>query len=55
MRKGLRVKRYQRREDVWETTWADYGRALFRDGPSVEPGDPQVVWLRVGGHDIFDE
>ena len=55
VRKGLRVKRYQRREGVWEMTWADDGRALFRFGPSIERGDPHVIWLRVGGHEIFDE
>jgi hypothetical protein len=55
IRPGLRVKRYQRREGVWEMTWADNGRALFRYGPSLKPGDPHIVWLRVGGHEIFDE
>jgi hypothetical protein len=55
IRPGLRVKRYRRREGVWEMSWADNGRALFRYGPSIQPGDPHVVWLRVGGHEIFDE
>jgi hypothetical protein len=54
-RKGLRVKRYQHGAGVWEMTWADDGRALFRYGPSLQPGDPHIVWLRVGGHEIFDE
>src|SRR5215211_4665668 len=34
-RKGLRVKRYQREEGLWEMTWANDGRALFRYGPSI--------------------
>jgi hypothetical protein len=55
IRKGLRVKRYRRQEGVWELTWADDGRALFRYGPSIRPGDPHIIWLRVGTHDIFDE
>ena len=54
-RKGLRVKRVQGRPDTWEMTWADDGRALFTYGPSLRPGDPHVVSLRVGSHDIFDE
>ncbi len=54
-RKGLRVKRYRREEDRWEMTWADNGRALFRYGPSVRPGERHVIWLRIGGHEIFDD
>jgi hypothetical protein len=54
-RKGLRIKRYEGGVDTWEMTWADNGRALFRYGPSIRPGDPHVVWLRIGGHEIFDE
>jgi hypothetical protein len=53
-RKSLRVKRYQGEEGIWEMTWADDGRALFTYGASVRPGQPHVVWLRVGGHEIFE-
>ena len=53
-RTGLRVKRYRRVPGVWEMTWADDGRALFRYGESIRPGDPHIVWLRVGSHDILD-
>ena len=55
IRAGLRVKRYQRLEGAWEMTWADDGRALFRYGPSIRPGDPHIIWLRVGGHEIFED
>jgi hypothetical protein len=55
IRKGLRVKRYRRLEGICEMTWADDGRALFRYGAVIRPGDPHVIWLRVGGHEIFDE
>jgi hypothetical protein len=55
IRKGLRVKRFLGREGVWEMTWADDGRALFRYGSSIRPGDPHVVWLRVGSHGIFED
>ena len=53
-RKGLRVKRVQRRSGVWEMTWADDGRATFEYGVAVRPGHPHVIWRRIGGHDILD-
>jgi len=53
-RKGLRVKRVQSHPGVWEMTWAADGRATFRYGDSIRPGDPHVVWRRVGSHDIFE-
>jgi hypothetical protein len=55
IRPGLRVKPYRRQPGVWEMTWADDGRALFRFGESVIPGHRHVIWLRIGSHDIFDE
>jgi hypothetical protein len=54
-RKGLRIKRFEGSSDTWEMTWADNGRALFRYGPSIHPGKPHVIWLRIGGHEIFEE
>ena len=53
-RKGLRVKRLQGHAGLWEMTWADDGRATFRYGDSIRPGDPHIVWRRVGSHDIFE-
>jgi hypothetical protein len=53
-RKGLRIKRVQGHPGVWEMTWADDGRATFRYGDAVHPGDVHVIWRRVGSHDIFD-
>ena len=29
------------------------GRATFRYGAEVKPGETHVEWLRVGGHEIF--
>jgi len=55
IRKGLRVKPFHGIPGSWEMTWANDGRAVFRYGTSIRPGDPHVVWLRVGSHDIFDE
>jgi hypothetical protein len=50
-RTGLRVKGVQAAESVFEITWAPGGRATFEFGPSVRPGEPHVVWRRVGTHD----
>jgi hypothetical protein len=50
LRSGLRVKRVQRVEEVGEMTWAPDGRATFRYGSSIRPGDPHNIWRRIGGH-----
>jgi hypothetical protein len=53
-RKGLRVKAYRGSQNTFEMTWARNGRALFQYGEPIIPGEPHVIWLRVGGHEIFD-
>jgi hypothetical protein len=53
-RKGLRVKRVQKLEGVWEMTWAPDGRATFDYGPSVRPGEHHIIWRRIGGHEILE-
>jgi hypothetical protein len=53
-RKGLRVKRVEITPDVWEMTWAADGRATFTYGLSKRPGDPHIIWRRIGSHDILD-
>jgi len=50
---GLRVKRVQGRQDVWEITFAPDGRATFEYGDEVLPGTPHVIWRRVGTHDVL--
>jgi len=50
---ALRVKRVQGRPGVWEISWAPDGRATFHHGEEVHPGEPHVVWRRIGTHDIF--
>lgn len=30
------------------------GRATFMYGPEQIPGEPHIIWRRIGGHDIFD-
>ena len=52
-RKGLRVKKMQGREDIWELTWAPDERATFHFGESVRPGEAHIVWRRIGTHKIF--
>ena len=54
-RKGLRIKRLEGTPDIWEMTWADDGRALFAYGASIRPGDPHIIWLRIGKHDILKD
>jgi hypothetical protein len=51
--RSLRIKRVQGTDDVWEMSWSGDGRATFRYGPEQRPGHPHVIWLRVGGHEIF--
>jgi len=53
-RPGLRVKRVEGTEDTFEMTWPPDSQAFFRYGDEARPGDPHVVWLRIGTHDIFD-
>lgn len=52
---GLRVKAVQGRSGVWELTFAPDGRATFAYGDELRPGDPHVIWRRIGNHSIFDD
>jgi len=54
-RPGLRVKRVQATKDIWEMTWAPDGRATWQYGEEVHPGEPHVVWRRIGTHDVFTD
>jgi hypothetical protein len=38
---------------VWEMTWAPDGRATFHYGDEIRPGDPHIIWRRIGTHAIF--
>jgi len=53
-RKGLRVKGIQGASGIYELTWADDGRATFEYGDPVVPGEPHVVWRRIGTHAIYN-
>lgn len=52
-RRGLRVKKMQGHEDVWEMSWAPDGRATFSYGDSIHEGEVHVVWRRIGSNAIF--
>jgi hypothetical protein len=52
-RKGLRVRGVQGSPGVFEMTWADDGRATFQYGPNQLPGEPHIVWRRIGSHAVF--
>jgi hypothetical protein len=50
----LRVKRVQGHPGVWELSFSPDGRATFEFGAERRPGDPHVVWRRIGDHSILD-
>jgi ABC-type Fe3+-hydroxamate transport system substrate-binding protein len=52
-RPGLRVKGVQGHPRVYEMTWAPDGRATFMYGAEHIPGEPHIVWRRIGGHEIL--
>ena len=53
-RPGLRVKAVKGLPPgFFEMTWADDGRAIFRYGSEVRPGEAHIVWYAVGTHGIL--
>lgn len=52
-RPGLRVKGVAARPGVFEMTWDNDGRATFSYGPEHVPGQPHVIWRRIGTHAIL--
>lgn len=51
----LRVKRVEGAPGVWELSFAPDGRATFNYGAERVPGEPHVVWRRIGDHSILTE
>jgi hypothetical protein len=50
---GLRVKGVTAHPGVFEMTWDNDGRATFNYGEERVPGQPHVIWRRIGTHAIF--
>lgn len=50
---SLRIKRVQGTRDIWEMSYSGDGRATFRYGTEVKPGETHIEWLRIGGHEIL--
>lgn len=41
--------------EIWSLTFAKDGRALFRYGEEVTPGDTHIVWEAIGTHaDVYN-
>ena len=51
-RPGLRVKRVEGTDHIFEVTWAPDGRATFEYGSPQGKG-AHVVWRRIGRHEVF--
>jgi hypothetical protein len=39
---------------VYELSFGDGGRALFRRGEEIRSGDPHIEWLAIGDHKIVE-
>jgi hypothetical protein len=50
---ALRVKRVQGHAGVWELSFAPDGRATFAYGDEQIPGEPHVIWRRIGDHSVL--
>jgi hypothetical protein len=51
-RRGLRVKRVEGTDAIFELTWAPDGRATFEYGSPPSEG-AHSIWRRIGRHDVF--
>ncbi|MEU3603675.1 hypothetical protein ABZ714_33960 [Streptomyces sp. NPDC006798] len=56
-RPGLRVKQVSGYPHIYEMTWSNgrgpAGRATWSYGPEMRPGQPHIIWRRIGTHDIL--
>jgi len=52
---SLRIKRHTASgEGVWELSFGDGGRALFRRGEERRRGEPHIEWLAIGEHKLVE-
>ncbi len=40
-------------KDAWSITFGGDLRALWRYGKEIRPGEAHILWLTVGGHEIY--
>lgn len=52
---ALRIKRVRGTPGVWEISFAPDGRATFEYGHEVRPGEPHILWRRIGTHEILSD
>src|SRR5262249_50936878 len=50
---GFCVKGVAAHPGIFEMTGDSDGRAIFSYGPERTPGQPHVIWRRIGTHAIF--
>jgi len=51
----LGVKRHQASgPGVYELSFGDRGRALFRRGEEIRPDEPHIEWLAIGDHKLVE-
>ncbi|HEX6123547.1 MAG TPA: hypothetical protein VFY89_10325 [Ktedonobacterales bacterium] len=54
LRSSLRVSVLGGHPNIYEMTWdMPNGRATFMFGAERIPGEPHIIWRRIGGHEIF--
>ncbi|MGQ0465550.1 MAG: hypothetical protein ACT4QG_09550 [Sporichthyaceae bacterium] len=57
-RAGLRVKPVEGVKNIYEMTWrygrGKEGRATWQYGTEIRPGEPHIVWRRIGRHEIYN-
>ncbi len=52
---ALRIHRVKASAGIWEIAFAPDGRATFEYGAEIVPGEPHIIWRRIGNHDILSE
>jgi hypothetical protein len=40
-------------KNAWSITFVGDLRALWRYGQEIRPGEPHIVWLSIGSHDVY--
>jgi hypothetical protein len=48
--RGLVDQMHLEEGEIWSLTWARDGRALFRFGREITPGEIHIIWEAIGTH-----